>query len=266
MAHIPSIRDLQCSYLRLLDEQRKEQDYQTFLEENTRLIPREFVQNHGIHFDLVLRKLSLAKDYTTDLFYLAKSSGNWNCVLIELEKPQSRYFKNEGNDFHPDFQRALEQINTWRAWFADPNQFNGFINGTIRPLRVPVALAANPCHIKYVLVHGRRIEFEQNESRRRLISAQEREEDFHILSYDSLLESLHAKSELYVGRRMNERIELVSTKFAGESIIGTLPPEYLRLNPELRSDILAHRSEWIHYETDGGKLLLDHSLPLVKDA
>jgi hypothetical protein len=245
--------------------QLQEQVYQTFLEENTRLIPREFIQNHGIHFDLVLRKLSLARDYTTDLFYLAKSSADWNCVLIEIEKPQSRYFKDSSNAFHPDFQGALEQINTWRAWFADTSQFDGFINGTIRPLRVPITMAANPCHIRYVLVHGRRSEFEKNETRRRLIYAQERE-DFHILSYDSLLESLHAKSELYVGRRVNERIDLLSEKFAGESIILSLPPEYLRLNPMLRQDILAHRSEWIHFESFGGPLLLEQALPLVQDA
>lgn len=264
MAHFASLPDLQREFLKLLDAKLPEQAYQTFLEENTRLIPREFIQNHGIHFDIALRKLSLARDYTTDFFYLAKSSADWNCVMIEIEKPQSQYFKGGSTAFHDDFLAALEQINTWRAWFADPNQFQGFINGTIRSLRVPIAMAANPCHIKYVLVHGRRTEFENNEDRRRRIFAQERD-DFHILSYDSLLESLHAKAELYIGRRMNDRLEIISEQFAGESILGWIPPEQLRLNPALRQDILAHRSSWFLYK-DLNTLSLDHALPLVQDA
>lgn len=34
----------------LIDNKEPEQKYQEFLEQNTQLVPREFVQNHGIHF------------------------------------------------------------------------------------------------------------------------------------------------------------------------------------------------------------------------
>jgi hypothetical protein len=48
-----------------------EQVYQKYLEQNTRFIPREFVQNHGIHFDLILRKLAFGADYVSDFFYMS---------------------------------------------------------------------------------------------------------------------------------------------------------------------------------------------------
>src|SRR5271157_5125328 len=95
-------------FIALLDKQGGEQEYQEFIEKNTALVPREFIQNHGVHLDVVFRKLSLAADYTTDFFYLSKSSVDWNCILIEIEKPQSKYFKDASTNFHPDFQAALE--------------------------------------------------------------------------------------------------------------------------------------------------------------
>ncbi len=252
---------LYSEFLSLLAAHEPEQRYQEFLEENSRLIPCEFVQNHGIHFGLVLRKLSLAKDYTTDFFYLAKSSADWNCVLIEIEKPYSQIFKSGSNDFHQDFQTGLDQISRWRAWFKSSANFEGFVNGTIKSIRIPAVLTSNPCYIKYVLGAGRRQEFDSNETRRNLLLAQERE-DFHILSYDSLLENLHGKSELYVGVRRNEWIEIISKRFAGEDLFSRMPPEQLRISRELREDVEAHRDEWFHYNTHN-ELLLDKALPRI---
>ena len=57
------INDKKKEYLELLDREENEQIYQTYLEENTMFIPREFEQNHGIHFSTVFRKLPLSSDY-----------------------------------------------------------------------------------------------------------------------------------------------------------------------------------------------------------
>ncbi|HFD0437980.1 TPA: hypothetical protein ACF01Y_003939 [Escherichia coli] len=42
------INDKKKEYLELLDREENEQIYQTYLEENTMFIPREFEQNHGV--------------------------------------------------------------------------------------------------------------------------------------------------------------------------------------------------------------------------
>lgn len=106
-------------YKILLEEFKSEQDLQKFLEINTQFIPREFVQNHGIDKKLVFRKLKLADNYITGFFYLSKSSDDWNCVFIELEKPNCRFFKGKSNDFHNDFLKGLNQIDKWRSWFSN---------------------------------------------------------------------------------------------------------------------------------------------------
>lgn len=258
-----AIAALREGFIALLDKQGSEQEYQDFIEQNTALVPREFVQNHGVHLDVVIRKLALAADYTTDFFYLSKSSADWNCVLIEIEKPQSKYFKDGSNKFHQDFQAALEQINSWRAWFSNRSNFDGFINGTLSLLRGPEDwMWHNPCYIKYVLVHGRRTEFAGNEIRRRLISGQERD-DFHILSYDSLIESLHSKGELYIARRKNEHIEVLSDRFISEGLLSSIDPSYLKITDELRQSALEHRESWHEYSLLGRCLALDDALPKI---
>lgn len=243
----------------LIDKELSEQVYQEFLEKNTALIPREFIQNHGLHFDIVIRKLSLAKDYTPDFFYMSKSSADWHLVLVEIEKPQSRYFKNGKNELHSDFLAGLDQIARWRAWFDNPSNKIGFIDGTINPIRVP--MRRNPCQIKYVLVHGRRSEFEGNEIRKGLIRAREAD-DFHIISYDSLLEALHTKGHLYLVVRKNEYFDIISPHFISETLFGFVDPSYLRITQELRENILRNRSSWYAHRTTD-KSVLDDVLPKI---
>lgn len=250
---------LERAFLDLLDQNHSEQVYQEFIEKNTALIPREFIQNHGLHFDLVIRKMSLAKDYTPDFFYMAKSSADWNLVLVEIEKPQSKYFKNDKGDLHPDFLAGLDQIARWRAWFDNSANRTGFIDGTIDPIRVPTTMRRNPCHIKYVLVHGRRNEFEGSDLKKGLIRARETD-DFKIISYDSLAEALHTKDHLYLGVRKNDHFEIVSPYFVSETIFSWVDPSYLRLTQELKDDILQHKATWHHHRVGGG-MVLDHVLP-----
>lgn len=257
-AEIRKVRD---DFAKLLDEAHPEQMYQKFMEDQTILIPREFVQNHGVHFDLVFRKLSLAKDYAPDFFYLSKSSADWNLVLVEIEKPQSRYFKDQSNNLHPDFLAGLDQIARWRAWFDNPANLSGFIDGTIASVRVPEAMRRNKCHIKYVLVHGRREEFEGNEIRRSLIRAREAD-DFHIISFDSLLESLHTKSPLYLCIRKNEHVEIVSKEFIDDSVFVWMDPSQLKITDELRDHIGKSKSQWRYSSLKGG-MALDHVLANV---
>ena len=49
-------------FLKLLDDGHSEQAYQTFLETYTRFIPREFEQNHGIHFGTCQRQWDTLRD------------------------------------------------------------------------------------------------------------------------------------------------------------------------------------------------------------
>lgn len=255
-----SVATLRSEFLKLLDKELPEQKYQRYLEYNTRLVPREFVQNHGIHFHLVLRKLSFGADYKSDFFYLSKSSDNWNCVFIEIERPDAKFFKANGNEFHPDFSAALQQINRWRAWFSIGMNKMSFGESTVGLIRVP--LGNNPIYPKFVLVHGRRAEYGRNKIRRSLVAAQENS-DFTIMTFDSLVEGLESKFDLYLGVRHNEFIDIRSDAFLDESMFAWMQPDQIRISKKLRDNALAARSQWYHY-TQKGNLVIDEALKEVR--
>lgn len=219
------------SYLKLLDESRPEQVYQDFLEANTQFIPRDFVQNHGIHFGLVLRKLGFGADFKSDFFFFSKSSDDWNAVFVEIEKPQSRYFQSTGNQPHKDFQAAVGQIKQWKAWLSVPENKSAFLQ-SLTALQVPRHMAMNPTICKFVLVHGRRNEYSGNPDRRRLIHSYE-EDDFKIMSFDSLAEDLASRNELMIGVRHNSFIDILGDKLTNGSMFGWMEPTQLRVSAKV---------------------------------
>jgi hypothetical protein len=225
-------------FLALLEQEAVEQVYQDYIERNTRLVPREFVQNHGIHFAMVLRKAPFGADFKSDLFYLSKSSDDWNAVFIELEKPQSRFFKDGSNDFHPNFVQALQQINQWKAWFILDGNQKGFLNGTINAIRHPPVMARNPTYNKYVLVFGRRREYSGNDQRRALIKAQETD-DFKIITYDSLVEGLQHKRDLFTAARLNDHVKILSDELIDENIFSWVDPTQFSVSTALHDAIVA---------------------------
>jgi hypothetical protein len=235
--------------LQLLAQDLPEQSYQRFIEEHTQLVPHEFVQNHGIHFSLAFRKLTFGTNYKSDFFYLSKSSDDWNCVFIELERPQARLFRPKSNDFGGDFLAGLNQIDAWRAWFLDDANKQYLINSTLGDVRRP--LAHNPCYMKFVLVMGRRAEYENDDTRRRLVKAKEAD-DFKIITYDSLLENIRFKFPLFVAARHNEFIDVLSDDLVDDSIFGWMEPERIRVSSSLLDKIKAHRSN--SHRMDGGEV------------
>jgi hypothetical protein len=254
-------------YLALLDKDLPEQRYQAFLEANTSLMPREFVQNHGIHFSLVLRKMAFGADYRSDFVYLSKSSDDWNCVLVEIERPTSRFFKNHSNEFHGDLVAAHQQINSWRGWFSEPSNHESFVRNNLGLVRKP--LERNPTFMKYVLVMGRRAEYSENEVRRRLIRSLE-QPDFKILSFDSLAENLPHKHELYVAARKNSFIDILNDEFLDETIFSWMQPEQIRISAKLKENAIAARSKWqsvtMFDRTADGNLprTMDHVLSKIR--
>ncbi len=253
------------AYKQLLETYTSEQDLQGFLESITEFIPREFEQNHGIHNRLVFRKLKLAENYTTDFFYLSKSSADWNCVLIELEKPNSKYFRDNTNDLHPDFLSGLDQIDRWRAWFSTSANKEYFTNQSLSFIRQP--LFKNPCFIKYVLVTGRRSEFEGSDLRKSLITAKERE-DFKIMSFDSLLEAVDLHYPLYLCVKKNEHFEIHSETLLSESVFEWTASEHIRVKPGLKEALVKETESFIEEANNGNdaaqKIVAKLKLPALE--
>ena len=251
-------------FLESLDKGPEEQVYQSFLEKYTRFIPREFIQNHGLHLSLVLRKLPFGLDYKTDFFFFSKSTDDWNAVFIEIEKPTSRFFKGNTNEFHSDFLSALQQINQWRAWFQSDQNKQTFLS-TVSAIQVPRWMADNPTYNKYVLVFGRRSEYATNVDRRRLVQANERD-DFKIITFDSLAEGLESKCEVSIGSRHNHFIDILTDEITDPNLYAWVEPTQLRVSKNLRDKIENGPRSNTYLVGDDGKRIeaLTRAAPLVR--
>ena len=237
-------------YRSLLDENKGEQEYQAFLEENTSFIPRHFVQNHGIHFDLVLRKLRISSDMITDFVFLSKSSISWNYVMIEIEKPSSKFFKDGALSLHNDFRSGIDQIKTWQAWFSNPNNKVHF-EEQLSFLKKPVRDA--PVEIKYVLVTGRRSEYEGRREKIDLIKSYE-SPDFKIMSFDSLCENYENNNELYLGIRRNKSVDIVTEKIISTNFLDWCDESDFTLSGPLKSSLIDLLSQEIQKARSGSKI------------
>lgn len=237
-------------YRSLLDENKGEQEYQAFLEENTSFIPRHFVQNHGIHFDLVLRKLRISSDMITDFVFLSKSSISWNYVLIEIEKPSSRFFKDGTMSIHNDFRSGVDQIKTWQAWFSNPSNMVHF-EEQLSFLKKPVREA--PVEIKYVLVTGRRSEYEGKREKIDLIKSYE-SPDFKIMSFDSLGENYANNDELYLGVRRNRSVDIVTEKIIRTDFLDWCDESDFTLSEPLKNSLIDLLTQEIANARSGSKL------------
>ena len=125
---------------------------------------------------------------------------------------------------------------------------DGFIIGTLAVVRTP--LSENHTFMKYILVFGRRSEYKGSAIRRRLVAAQETDE-FKIMTFDSLIEDLASKRELYVGARRNEFIQILSDKFVEDSIFAWMEPETLQISTALKGAIFGARDAWNHVKSFG---------------
>lgn len=220
---------LHSEYLELLGENLNEQAYQSFIEANTRLVPREFVLNHGIWCDLVFRKLPLGSDYVCDFAFLTKGSLQWRLVLVEIEKPGMKFFRGPKLDLHGDFTAALEQVSNWRSFLA--TNLVGFAQQTLASL-MGFPPIEDPGDVRFVLVYGRRSEFKGNRKRRNKIAAQQRE-DLRIMSFDSLVEESAPRGDLYLAVRRNEFIDIISDRFLTEGPFAFLEPANVQISPRL---------------------------------
>lgn len=148
---------------RLLASDPEELAVQSFLERHPAMIPGGSGDigpggHHGSEMSAVFREPVLdgaGRNFRPDFMWVTRSSGLITPVLIEIEKPSKRWFKENGRPTS-EFRDAHDQLNDWRSWFAiDENralfrkQYLFFDRYENRPLEP-----------QFVLVYGRQSEFE----------------------------------------------------------------------------------------------------------
>ncbi len=249
-------------YFSLLDNPNEgENAIQDYLEKHSYLLPKRFLLNHGIHFNMFISKLPIGIGYKTDFTYITKSSSEWRIVLVEIEDPKKKFFtKNEQTS--QDFNHACDQISKWRAYINGAGQSH--VREELSKLLEP--LHNNPVKFKYLLIYGRTSEFSGNDKKVGLIK--EREQDgFEIITYDSLISQCEneAHSSSYIILSLMDinkfKIKFLPSGLINTSIFSYVTRDYLEMN-EQQEEILIKSGYKIDEWKQGELLSINHKFSL----
>ncbi len=227
----------------LNDASTSENDVQSFLEENSKLIPTPIILNHWLHFNCIISKLPISDSLICDFAYLTKSSDYWNLVLVELEDPKKKLFTGnlEQINFHSEFNKAYDQITAWKSYVEDNKEK---VIEKIKLLKTP--LEYNIVRVKYVLVIGRNKEKEGVERKTKMF-AQKSNDDIRVMTYDSLISSYQSGSfplQKMVLSKWREGFKVKSVPSdIDTSIFAYIKPEYLKIGNECKEELINQEYE-----------------------
>ncbi|EGQ8400124.1 DUF4263 domain-containing protein [Vibrio parahaemolyticus] len=216
------------------DKANKEQAYQSFIESNPELVPRAFVQNHGVHMDLVFRKFPLGTTYKSDFMFLSKSSSDWRAVHIEIEDPNKKIF-TKGGAFTAEFNAAVQQVQSWIGWFnhnANQQTFENDIAAVKQPLN------SNPTKHKFVLVYGRRSELDTQTKKDNFDA--KKTDNFELMTYDSLFSGRHGKT--HIASFHSRTVKIHCSCELEDSYFGFVNPADFEINSTMKTQKISKLS------------------------
>jgi hypothetical protein len=117
-----------------------------------------------------------------DFIWLASDSTNFTPVFIEIESPCKRWFTQRQEPTH-DVSQALNQLAQWRAWLNRPENVAVFYESFEIPEEIRRYLTLRP---EFVLIYGRRKEFDDRPQLRRLRDQFERPGQV-VMTFDRLM-------------------------------------------------------------------------------
>ena len=179
--------DIVAEFRTLIDNAAcNEMTIKPFLEHYTNMIPTPWELNHGINFDFMFPQFPVSVSHKCDFFYMTKSTTTWWCVFVEIESPNARIFRENAKSVrrHSDFVQALDQIDEWKRYLRDHTK--EFLE---RVCSVMTPFSGNPVQFRYVLIIGRRGEFERDHAKVRAYSELESGEgnSLRVMTYDALM-------------------------------------------------------------------------------
>lgn len=135
-------------------------------------------------------KLPGMSDREPDFMWIATDSGSLYPILIEIETPAKRWFHGDRAEIHSDLTHAQGQLAEWRAWFKRGTNRAAFLDY----YEIAAEIGHRLLEPRFVLIHGRRAEYER--SRRRMEKRAELpREGERLMSFDRLTPAKHG--ELY---------------------------------------------------------------------
>lgn len=200
----PSAADLtpvaRASYLEALTAEWKrligdplftdEANIQRFLERHPSLVPGAFgpsMRSGHTPWPAAVVTQPELPDLSTkrpDFMWISTDSAFLRPVLVEIERPDKRWFHENGAEQHADLTTPLTQVAHWRSWFNTAGNHTAFL----RHYRIPRVLMDRPIEPHFIVVHGRRDEATGSPARQRLrasISAAH-STDTILMTFDAL--------------------------------------------------------------------------------
>lgn len=249
-------------YHRLLEEKADDEDsFQKFFERNPSFLPGAFelrnLSGHLPHLQCLITQPEIGASHTRkpDFLWLSQDSLTFVPVFIEIEKPSKRTFTQTGKT-SADFTQAMDQILDWKSILNKPENQLAFF----QKYNLPQELTSKVFKPQFILIYGRREEYEGNEYLTRKRSELQTD-DIMIMSYDRLSPQYDSRNMLCA------RVSNTTGNTQYEII--TIPPTF-----ELDAALASNYSEYVgfveaidrmEYTTPQRKDFLKMRFPYWKD-
>lgn len=115
-----------------------------------------------------------------DFMWIATDSGTTYAVVIEIEAPTKKWFRKDGTPT-AHLTQAQHQLTEWRIWFEKPYNQQAFLEHYCRPSYLHRRMFLP----QYVLIFGRRSEFEGRDDLASKRPRLERDDEYYM-TFDRL--------------------------------------------------------------------------------
>jgi len=162
-----------------------EKTFQQFFEKNPAFMPGalgfEF-SSHYPYMDTLISQPEIGIEIKRkpDFLWLAQNSLEFTPIFIEIESPNKKMFTRSGLP-NGEFNQALNQIDEWRGLLNDSDVIRNFYKG----FSIPSELQSKIFKPKFILIYGRRNEYDNNDYLRRIRSQKQRD-NVVIMSFNRL--------------------------------------------------------------------------------
>ena len=192
----------------LSDKNKKEGDFQEFIEQHPCMLPRPFNYGVGVtdnSFPGVISQPVLPSydKKVPDFMVMTMNSSEYCATLIEIEDPAKKWFTTKGNP-SANLTQAVNQINSWKIWFDEPKNKISFLD------YYNVSIYSRKHYTfkqGYILIYGRRddktLNYKTNKTRAQL------QGNDAFMTYDRLAPNLALSNSLCV-KLKNDRYQAVS--------------------------------------------------------
>lgn len=146
----------------------------------------------GNHEAVLFKEFQLGTSYRADYLLAGKASGGWQFVYVEFENPYGSITASD-NSWGTTVRKGLNQIEDWKTYIeANYSSIKAeFEKHTKKPLPKEFT-SFDSSRMHYVIVVGRRRDFDSNEKIRTLQRRVEKQQNIKIIHYDNLLDDARA--------------------------------------------------------------------------